>query len=829
MLSDMLKTAKLPSFSDTRVIYCGDNLELLRQLPSSCINLVYIDPPVGSAREFGDFGGRLRPQQVPEELGTPMHNYLAFMRSRCKELRRVLADNGSLYYHCDWHASHYVKVLLDEVFGEGCFRNEIIWKRAAAFVAQNLDPPEIPHVYDSLLLYSKGKDYVHHTVWLPYSKEYVDAHYSHVEEGTGRRYRISPLTTTRKNGSTRYEWILPNGQKVKPDSGHGWVYTEERMRELEKQGRLFYTETGIPQRKQYLDEMPGQPVGDLWDDLVLFDSAVQDRLAFPTQKPIALLNRIIQTSSNENDIVLDAFCGTGTTLVAAEDLKRRWVGIEISPTACQIAARRLEGNCTLKNVPGPALAGRGVVIRNLSWSEEQLRKMSSFEFESWAVIALGGIPNSGKGPDLGIDGRIFPTAGMSTTPSDGALHEQWDPIQVKQSVMVGLQVVREFAMAMKRFGRKTGYLVGFDFNAEARKEVVRFLHREQLEIRLLTVGEILRKQVSAKPMVASNDIILLDRVPQNHILKTSASGTTVHYRLLVAIYELAGKKVGVPVKIEEVGRKAELDCGNLEYHLGRLKFEMLIDEPKGGLTAITNEGLAFMDDENERRSRAEELVVCNRAIEFYRQLVQATDSGVRFVDVDDLLVDLGWDVKTFQTVLPELIGHIRTPTGVFSSIVEVNQQEGHATLGHIRPDEDASSVLESLLQRKDDLTEQMNKVKRRMQERATSHASGVAKYNIQISGNAQVGTIGDGAHGGQTVQAVDPMGRDKVKKGQSKGLRTRLKIFAGILVALAAVISGARGVWKAVQNSDRSNDKAATSMPTSIPASTSSSTPSRLP
>ena len=210
------------------------------------------------------------------------------------------------------------------------------------------------------------------------------------------------------------------------------------MERFDKEGRILYTKSGMPRLKRYLDEAPGVPLQTIWTDIDPVNSQAAERLGYPTQKPLALLDRIIKASTNPNDIVLDAFCGCGTALVAAENLNRQWIGIDVSPTACRVMAKRLRDVCKIKEDENLWRIGRGFVVRDLPWSIEKLRELPPFEFENWAVIALGGRPNVAKVGDMGIDGRIYP---VSATPKKDkgelGFMDVWYPIQVKQTDKVG--------------------------------------------------------------------------------------------------------------------------------------------------------------------------------------------------------------------------------------------------------------------------------------------------------------------------------------------------------------------------------------------------------
>jgi DNA modification methylase len=323
-----------------RTLACGDNLDQLRAMPDGCVDLVYVDPPFHSNRRHEAIRGEAR---AFEDRHPSTRAYIDAMRPRCEQLARVLGEMGSLYYHCDWHAGHYVKVMLDEVFGENGFRNEIVWRRSAAHSDGKQGAKVFGRIHDVIFFYTRGTDWTFNAQHVPYSREYLEAHYRHVEAGTGRRYRRDNLTANKPGGDTSYAW-----RGVRPYEGRYWAYSRARMEEFERQGRLVYTRSGVPEYKRYLDEMPGQALQDVWDDIPPLNSRAAERLGYPTQKPLALLERIVRVSSHPGDVVLDPCCGSGTTLVAAERLGRRWIGIDASPAACRLAAGRLARDCGLR-------------------------------------------------------------------------------------------------------------------------------------------------------------------------------------------------------------------------------------------------------------------------------------------------------------------------------------------------------------------------------------------------------------------------------------------------------------------------------------------------
>jgi DNA modification methylase len=490
-------TGKPSALVDTRVIYCGDNLEQLKKLPDACVDLIYIDPPFNSNRNYEVFWGETKEKRAFEDRHASTQAYIEFMRPRCVELARVLKKTGSFYYHCDWHASHYVKVMLDQIFGENKFINEVIWKRQTSHGDAKQGSKHYPRLHDTLLLYCGGEGYTWNQQYVPLDPSYIETHYSQVDE-QGRPFQWGDLRApgggAPSKGNPHYRVLGVDGY---------WRYSRERMEELIRGGRVAIPAGGrVPRYKRYLDESRGLPAGSVWDDINPINSQAKESLGYPTQKPLPLLERIIRSSSNPNDIVLDAFCGCGTALVAAENLGRQWIGIDISPTACRVMAKRLRDVCKLREDESYWRQGKGFLVRNLPWTEKQLREIPPFEFENWAVIALGGIPNKTRVGDMGIDGRIYPLSAVPHKSGKAAgeldFMDDWYPIQVKQGDKVGRPDVDNFEAAMIRANRKKGFLVGFDFSQDALTEIDAFFRRQHTVIVPLTVGEILDEQIGQK-------------------------------------------------------------------------------------------------------------------------------------------------------------------------------------------------------------------------------------------------------------------------------------------------------------------------------------------
>jgi adenine specific DNA methylase Mod len=457
--------------------------------------LIYIDPPFNSNRNYEVFWGETKEKRSFEDRHESTKAYIDYMRPRCVELHRVLKKTGSFYYHCDWHASHYVKVMLDQIFGENDFVNEVVWKRQTSHNDAKQGSRHFGRLHDTIFLYAKSDEYAWTHQYGPLDPAYVESHYSQIDE-TGRRFQWGDLRApggaAPSKGNPHYKVLGVEGY---------WRYSQERMEQFIREGRVAIPPKGkTPRFKRYLDESKGLPVGSVWDDINPINSQAKESLGYPTQKPLPLLERIINTSSKENDIVLDAFCGCGTALVAAQKLKRQWIGIDISPTACRVMAQRLKKDCGLKEDEKLQQIGRGFVVRDLPKTEGELRKYPPFEFENWAVVALGGTKNARQTGDMGIDGRIYPVSAMperrGARTGEMDFMDEWYPIQVKQTAKVGRPDIDAFEAVMMREERMLGYFVGFEFTGDALFEIDRFRRKEGREIKSLTVREILDEEIA---------------------------------------------------------------------------------------------------------------------------------------------------------------------------------------------------------------------------------------------------------------------------------------------------------------------------------------------
>ncbi len=489
---EIYRAGKPSAFLDTRVIYCGDNLEQLRKLPDACVDLVYIDPPFNSNRNYEVFWGETKEKRAFDDRHASTQAYIEYMRPRCVELARVLKKTGSFYYHCDWHASHYVKVMLDQIFGENNFQNEIVWKRANA----HNDPKRYGNIHDTIFFYTgQPNGYTWNVQYTPYTQEYIDAEWNQLP--SGRYYKAENMLDP-QNKMAEFDFMGTRARWRTNLDGMMELWNAPQTEVPSSHGRIKLGKNGKPTKRCriiFLDEMLGVPLQSWWDDINSLRGGSLERLGYPTQKPLALLERILTSSSNENDIVLDAFCGCGTALVAAQKLKRQWIGIDISPTACRVMAKRLRDVCGLPEDEALWKAGRGFIVRDLPWTEEKLRAIPPFEFENWAVIALGGIPNKTQVGDRGIDGRIYPVSAAperrGKAKGEFDFTDTWYPIQVKQKDRVGRPDIDSFEAVMTREERNTGFFVAFDYSADALAEIGDFFKRSGKMIRALTVRDIL--------------------------------------------------------------------------------------------------------------------------------------------------------------------------------------------------------------------------------------------------------------------------------------------------------------------------------------------------
>jgi SAM-dependent methyltransferase len=320
------------------------------------------------------------------------------MAVRILELRRVLKPTGSLYLHCDPTASHYLKVLLDAIFGPTNFRNEIVWQRVAAKGGQM---GRLPANHDTILSYAKSPEAIWNEVRTPYDLLDLDektlSKYAYTDPD-GRRFRLGPLLHPEQGKRPNLDYELMGVRRT-------WRWSKDRMKQAVAAGRVLQSAPGrVPQQKMYLDEQPGRLIGDVWTDINILNSQAAERLGYPTQKPEALLDRIISASSGEGDIVLDPFCGCGTTIAVAQRLKRQWIGIDITHLAINLIRHRLRDAFGDEVTKTFKVIGEPVSVPDA----EVLAASDPYQFQWWALGLVGARPaEQKKGADKGIDGRLY--------------------------------------------------------------------------------------------------------------------------------------------------------------------------------------------------------------------------------------------------------------------------------------------------------------------------------------------------------------------------------------------------------------------------------------
>jgi DNA modification methylase len=484
-------------------IYYGDNLDVLRRyIEKDSVDLCYIDPPFNSKRNYNqiynnvgkedsaqaqafidtwtwddianqglceiksNYNGAFTEQSIDLITGLEkvlkkgaLLAYLVSMTLRIAEIHRVLKPTGSFYFHCDPTASHYLKLVIDAVFcaNGGIFLNEITWKRTTTHNDSKQGAKQFGRVHDIVFFYAKSSKYwIFNTVYERYSAAYEDSSYNKIDSN-GRRFKSSDLSAAKGGGDTSYEW-----KGVYPPIGRFWAYSRSNMEKFESDGKLYYSKSGKPYLKQYLDEMQGISPDDLWVDISALSAKSAERLGYPTQKPEALLDRIIKASSNEGDIILDAYCGCGTTVAVAEKLKRQWIGIDITYQSISLILKRLEDQkckdfkletIEINGIPRDFDSAKELATRELDPNNKDKRTRK--EFEKWMVLTYSknrAIINEKKGGDGGIDG----TAYIAHSYKDGAIENKKVYFSVKSSKTLTPSMLNELNGVVERDGAACG-------------------------------------------------------------------------------------------------------------------------------------------------------------------------------------------------------------------------------------------------------------------------------------------------------------------------------------------------------------------------------------
>ena len=333
------------------LLFHGDNKEILSTLLvqgfRGKIDLIYIDPPFDSG---ADYVRKVALRGKKEDLEAEGHsvieqtqytdiwandNYLQFMYERLILMRELLADNGSIYVHCDWRMNSYLRLAMDEIFGRSFFVNEIIWKKIRSSKGQ---ANGFGNVHDTIYFFSKSANYLHNKQYTSHDPKLLDSHYNLIDEKTGQRYQLADFT---QKGAGEPRYFGDRGLMAPPPGKH-WIWSQERINEALEKSLIVFTQSGKPRVKRFLDESKGKPVEDIWIDIFPINSQANESIGYPTQKPETLLERIIKASSDKKSIVLDCFVGSGTTAAVAEKLGRRWIAADINKGAIQTTIKRLQ-------------------------------------------------------------------------------------------------------------------------------------------------------------------------------------------------------------------------------------------------------------------------------------------------------------------------------------------------------------------------------------------------------------------------------------------------------------------------------------------------------
>lgn len=425
------------------LLICGDNLKALDNLKKQGIkvDLIYLDPPFFSNRHYEVvWGDEAEIRSFKDRWAGGIHVYIEWMKERIIKMYDALKDTGSFYLHCDWHASHSLKVMLDEIFGHKNFRNEIIWYYKT-FHGQVKN--YFPKKHDTIFFYTKSHDWKFNQLFDDDYKNTIDFKRwnKYLVQGNKIIGANMPMQDTRFTRFYR-RWKRQNKREPKPSD-------------------IVY-------------ELKGQPLDTLWD-IKAVDPKDKDRLGYPTQKPEALLENIIKASSNKNDLILDPFCGCGTAMAVAHKLNRKWIGIDISPTAISLIEKRLEKLGAIK--------GKDFDSIGMPTTTTALKSLEPFEFQNWVINEMQAKQSKRIVGDKGIDGHI-----------EKSLYSEEAGIQVKQSEKIGRNIIDNFETALERKKYQKGYVVGFSFTKGSHEEVARVKEEKGLYIKLIKVEDLLKRK-----------------------------------------------------------------------------------------------------------------------------------------------------------------------------------------------------------------------------------------------------------------------------------------------------------------------------------------------
>lgn len=502
-------------------IICGDNLDWLTKIPDGSVDLCYIDPPFFSNRNYEViWGNGYELRSFGDRFAGGISHYTEWMRPRLELIYKKLTPNGSLFLHCDWHATHRLRCALDDIFGDQNFINEIVWKRKNGSNSTEEEPRTMANATDSILFYAKSKDYYFKLPYAEYDEEYIRKNYKYVDE-KGERYTSENMRSPSPRPNLTYDY---KGYKPHPN---GWAVTKEKMEELDRKGLLIFPKdkSGRIRKKNYLKDRKGVPVTNLWMDIPFLQEKSPERLGYPTQKPEALIRRIIQCASKEGSTILDCFAGGGTAAKVASELKRNFIVGDVSPVACKLIAERL-----IFDAPEVRFE-----TKNLPQTESELKGMDGHNFANTVCEMMGWQVNPKKSGDGGIDGWA----------ADGS------PIQVKNhaKTLAGRPDLQKFVGALHGKRAKKGIFVAWDFSGEAYDYIADMKREHKIEIVAMrckdVFGGLLLDQSKGKEIQE----LYLERRPKNWLKVAKEASATQHKDLI--------NKIENARKVTKSGRKTK--------------------------------------------------------------------------------------------------------------------------------------------------------------------------------------------------------------------------------------------------------------------------------
>ncbi len=533
-----------PSDWRNRLIW-GDKRYVLPSLLDEFVgkvDLIYIDPPFDTGADFSfvrqipdsNASFTKEPSIIEQKAyrdtwGRGMDSYLQWFYETLVLLRELLTETGSIYVHLDWHVAHYAKAVMDEIFGVERFIEEIVWKRTFA----RSDSNTYNHIHDVILFYSKTEDHCWNPQYTEYSEEYQSDKYTQADEG-GRKYQLTSMISPNPRPNMMYEW------KGFPSPDKGWRFSRETMARLDSEGRIWYPDdkTKRPRLRTYLDQLKGRPLDSVWVDIYPVNSQAAERVEYRTQKPEALLERIIKASSDEGDLILDCFCGSGTTATVAEKLGRCWITCDLGRFAVHTTRKRLLGIQGVKPF----------VVQNLGKYERQLWQTDEFGSQAAQRVAAytrfildlyHAQPLTGRTWLHGVKGNRVVHVGSIDSPVTLAdvrsIIIEWQRNVGKSEVRTtGIDVLGwDFAFELNEVARQQALDAGVDLKFYTiPREVLEKKAVEQGDIQFFELAALfVDTHVSGRTLTVelTNFVPPLDYVPQEIRSKITAWGSWIDY------------------------------------------------------------------------------------------------------------------------------------------------------------------------------------------------------------------------------------------------------------------------------------------------------------